>query len=111
MSGKTLKPLATALGTAFLASSVVPMASAATSNPFAAEDLRGGYDLANYASHEGKCGEGKCGEGKAGEEGECGEGKCGEGKAEGEGKCGEGKCGEGKAGEEGKCGEGKCGGE
>ena len=111
MASKSLKPLATALGTAFLASSVVPMASADAPNPFAAEDLRGGYDQANFAHHEmgdaGKDGEGKCGEGK------CGEGKAGaEGKAEGEGKCGEGKCGgaEAKAEGEGKCGEGKCGG-
>jgi uncharacterized low-complexity protein len=106
MASKSLKPVATALGAAFLASAVVPMASAETMNPFAAEDLRGGYDLANFADHEkgaeGKCGEGKCGEGKAEGEGKCGEGKaegegkCGEGKAEGEGKCGEGKCGEGK---------------
>lgn len=98
------KPLALALGAAFLASSVVPMASA-EANPFAAEQLNTGYNLANYGSHgegdhEGKCGEGKCGE-KEGE-GKCGEGKCGE-------KDGEGKDGEGKDGE-GKCGEGKCGG-
>ncbi|MEQ9462396.1 MAG: hypothetical protein RJQ10_01935 [Haliea sp.] len=107
------KPLAIALGAAFLASSVVPMASA-EANPFAAEQLNTGYNLASYNSHgegdhEGKCGEGKCGE-KDGE-GKCGEGKCGE--KDGEGKCGEGKCGEGKCGEkdgEGKCGEGKCGG-
>src|SRR5690606_6511661 len=76
------KPLAFALGAAFLASSVVPMASA-EANPFGAEQLNTGYNLANYGSHgegdhEGKCGEGKCGE-KDGEEKD-GEGKCGEGK-------------------------------
>ncbi len=87
------KPLAVALGAAFLASSIAPLATAEV-NPFSAQQLSGGYDLANYGKH----GEGKCGEGK------CGEGKCGEGKSDGEGKCGEGKCGEGK------CGEGKCGG-
>ena len=87
------KPLAAALGAAFLAASVSPIVSADT-NPFAANQLSGGYDLVNFGKHEeGKCGEGKCGEGKKGEEGKCGEGKCGEGKAEGEGKCGEGKCG------------------
>jgi len=63
----------------------------AAANPFAAQDLPGGYmQLADK-------GEGKCGEGK------CGEGKCGEGKPDdkqGEGKCGEGKCGEGKCGED-----------
>ena len=84
------KPLAAALGAAFLASAVAPVASADT-NPFAANQLSGGYDLVNYGHHEGKCGEGKCGEAK-GKEGKCGEGKCGEAKGK-EGKCGEGKCG------------------
>ena len=111
MAKSTTKPLVAALGAAFLATSVVPMASADV-NPFAATQLSSGYDLANYGKGEGKCGEGKCG-GKKGKEGKCGEGKCGEGKCgEGkkgkEGKCGEGKCG-GKKGKEGKCGEGKCG--
>ncbi|MDC0361435.1 hypothetical protein OAN12_00140 [Halioglobus sp.] len=98
---KSKKPLAAALGAAFLASSIVPLASAEV-NPFSAQQLSGGYDLASFGKHagEGKCGEGKCGEEKA----EGGE------KAEGEGKCGEGKCGEDKADGEGKCGEGKCGG-
>ena len=104
------KPLAVALGAAFLASSIAPLASAEV-NPFSAQQLSGGYDLVNFGKHgEGKCGEGKCGE-KDGE-GKCGEGKCGEGeKSDGEGKCGEGKCGGEKADGEGKCGEGKCGGE
>ncbi len=88
------KPLAAALGAAFLATAVAPIAFADT-KPFAAHQLSGGYDLVNFA--EGKCGEGKCGEGNAKAEGKCGEGKCGEGKAEAkakaEGKCGEGKCG------------------
>jgi len=97
------KPLSAALGAAFLASAIAPMASA-DSNPFSAQQLSGGYDLASYQKQEeGKCGEGKCGDKKA--EGKCGEGKCGDKKAEG--KCGEGKCGDKKA--EGKCGEGKCG--
>ncbi len=70
------KPLATALGAAFLATSVAPLASAAT-NPFSAQELSGGYDLANYGDHaEGKWGEGKCG-GEKGAEGKWGEGKCG----------------------------------
>ena len=126
------KPLATALGAAFLASAVVPIASAEV-NPFSAQQLQGGYDLPNFAGHkEGGCGEGKCGEGKCGEgeghgsekadgEGSCGgekaegEGSCGGEKAEGEGSCGgekaegEGSCGGEKAEGEGKCGEGKCG--
>ncbi|MGK0498795.1 MAG: putative low-complexity protein [Oceanicoccus sp.] len=101
--------LAAALGAAFLATSVAPLASADT-NPFAANQLSSGYDLANFGAHaekadkEGKCGEGKCGEGKKAEK----EGSCGEGKAAKEGSCGEGKAE--KAGKEGKCGEGKCGG-
>ena len=72
------KPLAMALGAAFLASAIAPMASAEV-NPFSAQQLSGGYDLANYDKHGG--------------EGKCGEGKCGDEKGEGEGKCGEGKCG------------------
>ena len=71
------KPLAAALGAAFLASTLAPLATAEV-NPFSAQQLSGGYDLANYDKHE---------------EGKCGEGKCGDDKSEGEGKCGEGKCG------------------
>ena len=83
------KPLAAALGAAFLATSIAPLVSAEV-NPFSAQQLSGGYDLANYDKHgEGKCGEGKCGDGTKGE----GEGSCGGDKAGGEGKCGEGKCG------------------
>ncbi len=119
MSKYNLKPLAAAVGAAFMVSvAISPMASAAE-NPFQANELSSGYNLAD--SHgEGKCGgnmdkaakEGKCGEGmgKAAKEGKCGEGKCGanKGKAMKEGKCGEGMD---KAAEEGKSAmEGKCGG-
>lgn len=108
-------PLAAALGAAFLVSAIAPLASA-EANPFSAQQLSGGYDLASYAHHEegegeekaegeGKCGdkkaEGKCGDKKA--EGKCGEGKCGGDKAE----SGEGKCGDDKA----DSAEGKCGGD
>ena len=64
------KPLAMALGAAFLASAIAPMASAEV-NPFSAQQLSGGYDLANYDKHggEGKCGEGKCGDEKGEGEG------------------------------------------
>jgi uncharacterized low-complexity protein len=120
------KPLAAALGAAFLATSIAPLVSAEV-NPFSAQQLSGGYDLASYGKDgEGKCGEGKCGEGKkkADGEGSCGgdkaegEGSCGGDKASGEGSCGgdkakkgEGSCGGDKAKKgEGKCGEGKCGG-
>ena len=107
----TRKPLAIALGAAFvttLASS--PIANAAE-NPFAMSELAGGYMVAESSAEggdkgmaEGKCGEGKCGGAKA--EAEGGD------KAKAEGKCGEGKCGgEKKMDKEGKCGEGKCGGD
>ena len=93
----TKKPLAIALGAAFVTSlAATPVANAAE-NPFAMSELTSGYMVAEMA--EGKCGEGKCGGDKAKAEGKCGEGKCGgdkagaEGKAMGEGKCGEGKCG------------------
>ena len=91
------KPLAAALGAAFLATAISPLASAEV-NPFSAQQLSGGYDLASYGSHgkdgEGKCGEGKCGGAKAADKAK--EGKCGGAKAADkakEGKCGEGKCG------------------
>jgi uncharacterized low-complexity protein len=106
-----LKPIAAAIGVAFVSSVAFSSASFANENsgdnPFAMTDLSSGYMLAGDEGHEGeegKCGEGKCGEDK-GKEGKCGEGKCGEGKC-GEDKGKEGKCGEGKCGE-GKCGEDK----
>ena len=118
MSQKTnLKPLAIALGTAFVTTLAASPAANATENPFAMSDLSSGYMVAD--SMEGKCGEGKCGaagEAEKAAEGKCGEGKCGAEKAAEkatEGKCGEGKCGAaGEAGKvmEAKCGEGKCGG-
>jgi len=104
MSKFKAKPLTAALGAAFLATAIAPVASADV-NPFSATPLSTGYDIVNADGHEGKCGEGKCGESKGGEEkgkeGKCGEGKCGgdakdssEAKgAHAEGKCGEGKCG------------------
>ena len=113
MSHKTtIKPLAIAMGAAFVTSlAAVPVANAAE-NPFAMSEMSDGYMVVA----EGKCGgnmqgmdkskmkkEGKCGEGKMDKEG-----KCGEGKMDKEGKCGEGKMDKSK--KEGKCGEGKCGG-
>ena len=103
MAKKLVTPLAAAVGAAFVASaSLAPLATAAE-NPFAAQELTSGYNLASKDA-EGKCGEGKCGEGKCGGDKAEGEGK------DAEGKCGEGKCGGDKAEGEGKCGEGKCGG-
>jgi hypothetical protein len=106
------KPLAAALGAAFLATSVAPLASAAV-NPFSAQQLSGGYDLAAYDKDEGAGtkaqGEGSCGGSKKAE----GEGSCGGGKKAGD----EGSCGAGKTGDETQAGgdtkadgEGKCGG-
>ncbi len=122
MSKKLMKPISLAIGTAFvtsLAASNVSAATDANANPFAMNDLSGGYmQLASGYGDAKSDKEGKCGEGKAGKEGKCGEDKAGkEGKC-GEGKCGEkdemkknmeGKCGEKKSEKEGKCGEGKCG--
>lgn len=100
------KPLAAALGAAFLASSISPLVTA-ESNPFSAQQLSGGYDLANYDKHkEGGCGEGSCGGDKSD-----GEGSCGGEKADGEGSCGGEKAdGEGSCGGEKADGEGSCGG-
>jgi uncharacterized low-complexity protein len=109
MSQKTMmKPLAIALGAAFVTSlASIPVANAAE-NPFAMSELSSGYMVAEMA--EGKCGgdkakaEGKCGGDKAAAEGDkaAAEGD----KAAAEGKCGEGKCGgdKAKAKAEGKCG-------
>jgi hypothetical protein len=111
-----IKPVAAAVGVAFVTSLVVSTVAVADNNPFDASDLDAGYMLADSHEGEGSCGEGEgsCGEGSCGE----GEGSCGEGEGscgEGEGSCGEGSCGEGEGscgekGDEGKCGEGKCGG-
>ena len=109
MSKKTIKPVSIALGAALVTSLAASnLAAESNANPFAMNELSGGYmqlasaDNANKAEQEGKCGgkksaqEGKCGEGKCGSKGEMKqnmEGKCGGKKSEQEGKCGEGKCG------------------
>ncbi len=84
--GMIIKPLAAAIGVAFVTSISISIAISSTAlaadNPFAAADLDSGYLLAgDEAGTEGKCGEGKCGENKDGE-GKCGEGKCGASPAE-----------------------------
>ena len=107
-----IKPVAAAVGIAFVSSLVVSVA-VANDNPFDASDLDAGYMVASeHGDGEGSCGEGEgsCGEG----EGSCGEGEgsCGEGEGscgEGEGSCGEGE-GEGESEDEGE-GEGEGGGE
>ncbi len=104
------KPLAAALGAAFLATSIAPLVSA-EANPFSAQQLSGGYDLASFAHHEKAEGEGKCGEGKCGDKKAEGEASEGDKNAEGEGSCGDKKAeGEGSCGDKKADGEGKCGG-
>jgi uncharacterized low-complexity protein len=73
-----LKPIAAAIGVAFVSSVAFSSSSFASDNPFAMTDLDSGYMLAVDKGEEGKCGEGKCGEDK-GEEGSCGEDKGAEG--------------------------------
>jgi uncharacterized low-complexity protein len=103
MSKKSL--IATAVGSAFVASmAAAPIASAAE-NPFALSGLSSGYQVAD--NHGPKPAEGKCGA-KAGAKPM--EGKCGGAAKMTDGKCGEGKCGNKAKMKDGKCGEGKCGG-
>ena len=97
MSEKSLmtKPVAAAVGAAFVSSMAASSTAMAAENPFEATELDEGYMLAaHHKSEEGKCGEGKCGGDKAKEGAE---------KAK-EGKCGEGKCGGDKKAKEGSCG-------
>lgn len=70
MTKQFIKPMAAAVGVAFAASMALAPVAMASTNPFQADQLSSGYNLASKRA-EGKCGEGKCGEGK------CGEGKCG----------------------------------
>jgi uncharacterized low-complexity protein len=108
IKSKIVKPVAAAVGVAFVTSLAASSAAVAADNPFSTDELDAGYQLAGEKEKEGSCGEGKCG-GDKGEEGSCGEkgheGSCGE-KGE-EGSCGE-KGKEGSCGEKGK--EGSCGG-
>ena len=74
MSNKTtLKPIAVALGAAFVSSLAGTSIANAADNPFGMTDLSTGYMVADMT--EGKCGEGM--KGKMDKEGKCGEGKCG----------------------------------
>ncbi|WP_250459650.1 HvfA family oxazolone/thioamide-modified RiPP metallophore [Microbulbifer litoralis] len=92
MSRKNLSPVATAVGAAFLASAAMNVSAGhADANPFAAEKLSSGYNLAAQDQDDsGKKKEGNCGEDKK-KEGKCGDDKKKDKKKEG--KCGEGKCG------------------
>lgn len=103
MSKKTL--IATAVGSAFVASMAAAPIAAAAENPFALTGLSSGYQVAdNHGAAkpaEGKCGaktgakpmDGKCGGAAKMKDGKCGEGKCGNKAKMKDGKCGEGKCG------------------
>lgn len=97
--------LTLALGSVFAAAAFSPVAVAAD-NPFAAEKLSGGYQLAqaDTKAKDGKCGGDKKADAK------CGADKKKDGKCGGEKKA-DGKCGAEKADKkrDGKCGEGKCG--
>ena len=104
MSKKSMKPVSLVLGTALITSLAASNLSADTSvNPFAMNELSGGYmQLADASSAKKSDQEGKSDGKKTENEGKCGgknemkqnmEGKCGGKKAEQEGKCGEGKCG------------------
>lgn len=119
MNIKMKKPLAVAIGAAFLATAATSVL--ADSSPFTAKPLVSGYQQVSKTELEGKCGEGKCGEAKAHEvkkslkEGKCGEGQCDEAKKAKKAKLKETesevkKAAVKKAEDEGKCGEGKCGG-
>ena len=104
----TMKPLAVAIGAAFVTTLGTANVANAADNPFAMSELPGGYMVAGNMPAEGKCGgakkaeEGKCGEGmkKGMDEGSK------QGMDEGMKKGMEGKCGGAKKAEEGKCGEG-----
>ncbi|MDH5435238.1 MAG: hypothetical protein OEX83_00625 [Gammaproteobacteria bacterium] len=126
---QTKKPLAIAIGSAFVASLAASPMVNAEQNPFSMNELSSGYQVADSGKMEGNCGskhkeksDGNCG-GKMNKEKmheededehkskkmEEGEGKCGaKKKAVKEGQCGEAKCGGMK--KEKKAKEGNCGG-
>ncbi len=80
---KTTKIVSLAIGSAFAAAALTPLAHAASDNPFSSAKLEGGYQLAqaDTKGKDGKCGEAKCGADKKAAEkkkdGKCGEAKCG----------------------------------
>jgi uncharacterized low-complexity protein len=101
---KSMTTLSIAAGTAFVASLAMGNAANAAegANPFAMNELSGGYMQLAEAKCGGKKTEAKCGAKET-------EAKCGGAKtAPAEGKCGGSKEEDKK--KEGKCGEGKCGG-
>lgn len=109
MAKKSLKPASLAVGTAFVASLAAGNLMAETAvngNPFALNELSGGYmQMADAsktgAEHRSDKADEQAGK-KSEKEGKCGEGKCG-GKKEMK-KDMEGSCGSKKSETEGKCG-------
>jgi len=80
-----------AVGSAFAAAALTPMAHATSDNPFGATRLQAGYQLAEADT---KTKDGKCGADKKAAEAKCGadkkavEAKCGADKRAAEAKCG-----------------------
>lgn len=87
MSKQNLKPIAAAVGTAFIASlATASVAFADDANPFATGALEDGQELLLAHGDEAMCGEAKCGEDTDDDSGDDdGEGASDDG---GEGKCG-----------------------
>ncbi|MEK6736311.1 MAG: hypothetical protein AABY47_07055 [Pseudomonadota bacterium] len=114
MAKRSLKPMSLAVGTAFvtsLAASSLMAETTVNGNPFALNELSGGYmqmaDASKVGSeHRSDKADAQAGK-KSEKEGKCGEGKCG-GKNEMK-KNMDGSCGSKKSEKEGKCGEGKYG--
>ena len=101
---KTTKRVSLAIGSAFAAIALTPVAHAADT-PFGATKLEAGYQLAQADTKkmDGKCGEAKCGADKKAmddkkKDGKCGEAKCGADKKAMDDKKKDGKCGEAKCG-------------
>jgi uncharacterized low-complexity protein len=96
----TKKIVSLAIGSAFAAAALTPMAHA-TGNPFGATKLESAYQLAqaDTKKKDGKCGEAKCGAEKKAAEAKAAEAKCGADK-----KVAEAQCGADKKAPEAKCG-------
>jgi uncharacterized low-complexity protein len=108
MSKKSVKPVSLAVSAALVTSlGAGDLLADSSANPFAMNELSGGYMQLADASSANKPTQESGKESKQNMEGKCGEGKCG-GKTEMKQNM-EGKCGGKKAEQEGKCGEGKCG--
>lgn len=109
---QSFNPIALAAATA-LAASVIAIPAQADVNPFAMNDLAGGYMVATTKGTEAKCGsnkavtEAECGANKAAKK--TAEAECGANKQAAEAKCGTNTKAAPKPIQEAKCGEAKCG--